>query len=284
MKKIFLFILLILNLSCNAEKQRDYAQEKTSYDSYEERGGYDKDEKIEAKEEIKEEIKETERKIIKNGTISIDVKNINEAEKNIEKEAKKFEGYISSSSLYTNYGTIVVKIPSEKFDDFLNIVPSFGKITYKSINVEDVTKKYYDLERRIENKKILQQRYQNYLRNATRVEDLLNIERELNNVTSEIESLELEFKNLSHLIAFSTLTINISVPGVEEVTRYFPSLKKGFVNFGYAIVNFLYVLLFAILYIVVFGVPITIIIALIYFITFGKIGFVRKLFKKLSGK
>ncbi len=282
MKRIFFLILIILLVNCNKNTSRESGFYKNESISYGE-DSYDKQSK-QSDDNIKNIEQSTiQRKIIKNGTINLDIKDIENIEKIIEEEIKKVNGYISSSSIYKTYGTIVLKIPAEKFDEFINIVPKFGKITYKTINVEDVTKKYYDLEKRIETKKILQERYKSYLKNAIKVEELLSIERELNNVTTEIESLELEFKNLSHLIAYSTLTLNLSMPGVNEVTRYLPSLKKGFLDFGYAFLNFLYVIFFAILYIIVFGIPLLFIIAIFYFITFGKIGLIKKLFKKLSG-
>ena len=287
MKKLFLLflaILLAISFQNCSQKKSDsrnlYKSESISYDK-----DSSNEEKVKKSDDnIKTENKNIERKIIKNGTINIDIKDIQNIEKIIEEEIKKVNGYIASSSIYKTYGTIVLKIPAEKFEEFINIVPNFGKITYKTINAEDVTKKYYDLEKRIETKKILQQRYQNYLKNATKVEDLLNIERELNNVTAEIESLELEFKNLIHLISYSTLTLNLYMPGSSEVTRYLPSLKNGFLDFGYAFLNFLYIIFFVLLYGIIFGIPLILLVALIYFITFGKIGLIKKLFKKLSEK
>jgi len=296
-KKILIIFLLPVVIFINC-KAKSYASPSSDYEVKSE--GYTKTsdryakyddlsekpsskDKMSTKTDIKDNL-EIERKIIKTGNIGLDVKNLQETEKNIEIRIKEYDGYISSSKLYWTTGTIVLKIPSENFDVFVQSVEIFGKITNKSIEAQDVTKKYYDIEKRIETKKILQQRYESYLKNASKVDELLSIERELNNVTVEIESMELELKTLSHLVAYSTLTLNLNIPGTNEITRYLPSLKNGFADFGYGFVNFFYSLFFIILYVIAFGIPIIVIVALIYFITFGKIGLVKKLFRYFSGK
>lgn len=298
MKKKILMVflsLIIIFINCKAksddsflgeseEKSKIYTGSSDEYDKFDDESNKpsSKDE-ITTKNAVKDNL-EIDRKIIKTGIIGLDVKDLQETEKKLELKIKEYDGYISSSKLYSTTGSIILKIPSENFDAFVQIVVDFGKITNKSVEAQDVTKKYYDIKKRIETKKILQQRYESYLKNASKVDELLSIERELNNVTVEIESMELELKTLSHLVAYSTLTLNLNIPGTNEITRYLPSMKNGFADFGYGFVKFFYSLFFVILYILAFGIPIIIIIALIYFITFGKIGLVKKLFRYFSGK
>lgn len=287
---IIILSIIVLLLNCKAKSYDSFlgdsegksmilSSESDKYDD--ESNKPSSKDKTSIKTDIKNSI-EIERKIIKTGNIGLDVKDLQETEKKLEIKIKEYGGYISSSSLYTTTGSIVLKIPSDKFDGFVQIVTEFGKITNKSVEAQDVTKKYYDIKKRIETKKILQQRYESYLKNASKVDELLSIERELNNVTVEIESMELELKTLSHLVAYSTLTLNLNIPGTNEITRYLPSMKNGFADFGYGFVKFFYSLFFVILYILAFGIPIIIIIALIYFITFGKIGLIKKLFRYFS--
>ncbi|MBP7554368.1 MAG: DUF4349 domain-containing protein [Spirochaetes bacterium] len=298
MKKKILMVflsLIIIFINCKAksydsflgeseEKSKIYTGSSDEYNKFDDESNKPSSkDKITTKNAVKDNL-EIDRKIIKTGIIGLDVKDLQETEKKLELKIKEYDGYISSSKLYSTTGSIILKIPSENFDAFVQIVVDFGKITNKSVEAQDVTKKYYDIKKRIETKKILQQRYESYLKNASKVDELLSIERELNNVTVEIESMELELKTLSHLVAYSTLTLNLNIPGTNEITRYLPSMKNGFADFGYGFVKFFYSLFFVILYILAFGIPIIIIIALIYFITFGKIGLVKKLFRYFSGK
>jgi hypothetical protein len=237
-----------------------------------------------ASDKKKFESEQAERKRIKTGSINYNVSDLKSTEKVVTEKVKEYGGYVVSTNFTLNTAVIQVKIPYDRFDDFLLVTGNFGKITSKNMNVEDVTMEYYDLENRIKNKKILQSRFQNYLSNARNTEELLKIETELNRVTEEIESLEGNFKNLSHLVQYSTLTLNFYVPGTDIEVKVFPSIKKGFEDFGFVIVNFFYGVLFFILYFIIFIIPTVLIAGLIYLFTFGKIGLVRRLFKSLSGK
>ncbi|HOV14120.1 MAG TPA: DUF4349 domain-containing protein, partial [Spirochaetota bacterium] len=231
----------------------------------------------------KEDVK-ISRKLIKKGNINYTVNELTKIESSVTLKVKEFGGYVASSNFSADSGNMIIKIPEDKFDDFMLITGNFGKITSKNVGVEDVTQSFYDLDGRVKNKRILQLRLQSYLAQARNIEELIKIEYELNNVTQELESLESNLKNMSELINFSTLTLYFYTPNVNQVYRNFPSLKAGLQNFGYNFVSFLYGLFFVILYILIFGVPIVIILGFIYFITFGKLGFVKKFFKFLSSK
>lgn len=308
MKKLFLFIFILSIIFSCAKTGRinDFVKEPAVYDSEKEYGedlsaGTDK-----RSEKITEEKKSTpekpesnntaentdriidNRKIIKNGSISYEVKELDKIESIVEKQVKDFGGYISSSNYNVNSVSINVKIPSEKFDGFLKEANNFGKITNKSISAQDVTKEYFDLAGRIKNKKIHQERIRNYISYAKNINDLMKYESELNRVTDELEFLEGNYKNLSHLIAFSTLNMEFYVPYLSEITRKWPSIKNGLSNLGYFMVTFLYkfieILIYSIIIICFCIIPLTFIIGVIYYLTFGKIGFIKKMFKILSGE
>lgn len=242
-----------------------------------------KNEEVKLKKSTSKEVTDT-RKLVKNGSINYTVNDLKPVEVSVGAKVKEFGGYIVSSSFTFNSATIEAKIPFERFDDFLLVTGRFGKITSKNVNVEDVTMQYFDLENRIKNKRILQARFQSYLSTALRTEDLLKTEVELNKVTEEIESLEGTFKNLSNQISYSTITMSFYVPGNDVQVKVLPSLKKGFEDLGFIILNFLYGLMFFVLYLVIIGVPVIILSGGIYYVSFGKIGLIKKMFKYLSRK
>jgi hypothetical protein len=222
--------------------------------------------------------------LIKTGSITYTLEKFTGLESLVNAKVKETGGYVFSSTSSLNNMIIQVKIPCDRFDEFLNITGSFGKIDSKSISVNDVTMNYYDLEGRIKTKKILRDRLQSYLSSAKNIEELMKIEIELNNVTEEIESIEGEFKNLSYMIAYSTLTLNFYIQGKSEIERSLPSAIDAFKNFGYNIAYFFIILMKIIIYTIGFGLPILIIIALFYYISFGKLGLIKKLFIRLSEK
>ncbi len=306
MKKSYsLFFIMLIIFSCSKiGKINDFSKEPSTYEMEQEESGdlsagtKDKGEITDEKKSAPESNKiptDTEqvidnRKIIKSGSISYQVKELENIENIVEKKVKEFGGYIASSNYNINSITISVKIPSEKFEDFLKEANNFGKITNKSISAQDVTKEYFDLEGRIKNIKTRQERIRNYISYANNIDDLIKLESELNRVTDELESLEGNYKNLSHLIAFSSLNMEFSVPYITEITRKWPSIKNELSNLGYFIVVFLFNLIKILIYsiiviilLIIIFLPLIFIFGGIYYLTFGKLGYIKFLFKSLSG-
>ncbi len=227
--------------------------------------------------------KEYERKLIKNGNVTLQVQDLSEGESAVEKWCKELNGYISysSSDEYSAYFT--VKIPSASFDKAMESVGDFGQVKNRNVSTQDVSEQYYDLKTRLETKKILQANFKQYLEKASNITDILKIERELNNVTSDIESMEGQLRRLSNQIDFSTISINLILPQGktdpviqpptfgERVSRFFAQVKDFFMGVAKIL-----------LYAVICGVPCIAFLIFLYWLLFGKLGLLKKLFKKLK--
>jgi Domain of unknown function (DUF4349) len=227
----------------------------------------------------------SEKKIIKAGSIEYKVKDLKDIEKNVNANVKKFDGYVANLENYQYYIFMQVKIPSEKLDEFLTAANSFGTILTKTITAKDVTKEYYDTETRIENKRISVKRLRDYLAAAKSVDDALKVEDRLTRVTEELELLEGDIKNLSSLVAFSTIDLKFTLPNISpDQDRKWPSLKNQFGDLWNFIVWFVNVIFFGIIYTILVASVLVLIAALVYYLTFGKLGLVKRLFRRLSGK
>ena len=224
-----------------------------------------------------------ERKIIKTGSLSYEVKNLSETEEKIAAWLEGFGGYIADTWSNRNNMNVTVKVPASSFEDAMNSTGDFGELLSRSISTEDVSENYYDLETRLETRKILQKKLESYLAGAKNISDLLEIERQLNDVTSELESMEKQFRRLSNQIDFSTISISCRLPAnTTEAGFETPDFLQGLKDFGYNALQFLCNFGLGILYIILVGVPSVLLIALLYWLCFGKIGLVRKLFNKLK--
>ena len=163
--------------------------------------------------QIEEEKTEAvQRKIIKQGTLKFETADVNKTKSIISQSVQDLNGYISNDNAndYSNRleHRLTVRIPTDKFDLFLeNISESIVKMDSKNIDMLDVTEEYIDTEARIKTKKELQNRYRELLKHATKVDEMLNIEREIGKLQTEIESVEGRMKYLNDRIALSTLTI-----------------------------------------------------------------------------
>jgi hypothetical protein len=176
------------------------------------------------------ETEQIAKKIIKTGGINFQSENIEKDYKAIRELLPKYNAYIenenqSKSDQQINY-TLTIRVPSLVYDSLYSSISTIAfRLDNKYSNIEDVTERYYDLKLRIKNKKALEQRYIDLLNKATAVKDILEIERNLNEIRTEIEGLEGQFNYLSKQVNFST--INLSFYEVLPYV-YDSSPRKGF--------------------------------------------------------
>lgn len=172
-----------------------------------------------------------EKKLIKNGGITFQVGSLSEqtsALKFVKNAAQDFKVTFDreDQNKWENQSsiTLVARIPAESFDSFVEaITKGQYTVTNRFSNVTEVTEQYIDLEIRLKNKKELLEKYRSILKLAVKIEDILKINKSIESVTSEIESIEGQFKYLKNQIAMSIYTIQITA--ILPVTQ---GLRTGF--------------------------------------------------------
>ena len=224
-----------------------------------------------------------ERKLIRTGNVSIEVQSVSDAEEKIAQWAKSLGGYVTNANTWEMGAGFTVRVPSERFDEAMAQAGNFGRITNRSVNSQDVSDNYYDIKSRLETKYILRDKLTNYLSQAKDIKDLLEIERQLNSVIEDIESTESRFKRLSNQIDYSTIYIDMHFEhGKNESGIILPDVKESWNTFISNIIAFFWGLLRILFYIVIFGIPVVAVAAFFFWLLFGKVGLLVKLFKKLK--
>ncbi len=227
----------------------------------------------------------TEKKLIKTGNVSLEVTNLVESISKVEAWAESFSGYIASSSSSERNAWFSVRVPSTDFEKAMNSTGELGKILSHGMNSEDVSEQYYDLESRIQNKKVMKQKLENYLKSARDIKDLLQIEKELNSVISEIDSMEGRLKRLSNQVDYSTISVSIALPSNHTDTGFiFPNIGEGFSAFISTFLNFIMGFVKVFFLIVLCGIPVLAALSFFYWILFGNVGLVIRLFDLLKKK
>lgn len=154
-----------------------------------------------------------EKKVIKTGGLdfqSVDIKKDYEA---IQRFLPDFNAYIESenqsNSPHQLRLNLTIRVPADRYEALFDTLTHLSKRPdNKYSNVEDVSERYYDLQTRIKNQKALEDRYRELLDRATEVKEMLEIEKSLNEVRTNIERLEGQFKYLSDRIGHSTIHLN----------------------------------------------------------------------------
>ena len=155
-----------------------------------------------------------EKKIIKNGSLSIKSTQIDSSKKNLDVQLKKYQAYYESEVLSNESDkisyTLKIRIPSLNFEQFvLGIENGKDEIISKSIQADDVTEEFIDIETRLSNKRNFLKRYNELLTKANTIKDMMAIEENIRTLQEEIESKEGRLKFLNHQVGYSTLEINL---------------------------------------------------------------------------
>ena len=118
-----------------------------------------------------------------------------------------------------------VRVPVDRFEDFVRQISRLGEVRTSHIGSQDVTEEYFDLEARIRNKQEEEKRLLKHLADSTgKLEDILKVEHELTRVRGEIEQMQGRLRFLANQTEMSTVTItatelkNDTPPAAEPVT------------------------------------------------------------------
>src|SRR5690606_33932580 len=169
-----------------------------------------------------------ERKLIKEGRVEFETNNLNTTRKSVFEAVNKYKGYVSSDQEFKSPGrksnTVVIRIPADNFDNLLkDATQGVEKFECKEINVKDVTEEFLDIHARLKTKKERENRFLDILIQAKSVTEILEIEKQIGELRSEIESIEGRLKYLQDRVSLSTLTLTFyeSIPADTEFGQKF---------------------------------------------------------------
>lgn len=220
-----------------------------------------------------------ERKLIVTVDIRINSKDVEKSYKSIENKVKEYNGYFDNVESSKNRYYLTIRIAKDNLNNFIAFMEESEKIENKNINTQDVTDTYYDTDNRIKNREVLLEKLRNYLREAKNIDEILKIEDRINTLTYEIESMKGNLQNLQSSIDYSRVTVNIQNP---EAIKSNTNIYNKYINLISFLKEFFSGIIFFLVGFVAVGIPIVLILALFYYICFGKIGLIKKLYKKIK--
>lgn len=152
-------------------------------------------------------------KIIREGTIEFETKDLKSSRQFIADLCKNFEAYIQEEanrhSDYQLTTETILRIPAEKYDAAVALLEEHAfNVTQKNIKAVDVTDEFVDVQARLKAKYELERRYLDLLKRAKNVEEVLAVEAQMSGVRYEIESMEGRMRSLSDRITLSTLNLS----------------------------------------------------------------------------
>ena len=179
-----------------------------------------------------------DKKIIKTGNVTMEVKNYRSFNEMVHNDMKKLGGYVAqeeqNQTAYKIENAVTIKVPVDQFDNaMLLLTPDAEKVVDKKITSEDVTAEMVDTKSRMEAKKRVRDRYLDLLKQAKNMEEILQVQTEVNDIQENIEAAAGRINYLGHAAAFSTIHINYYqvlnvAPIIDPVPSYGLRLVESF--------------------------------------------------------
>jgi hypothetical protein len=152
--------------------------------------------------------------VIYSAQLTLAVYRVEESVAAVERIAKDQGGFVARKQ----DREIVIRVPRARFGEAVAGVDKIGDVLHRDVTAVDVTEEHVDLEIRIKNARAMQARLNELLRRAN-VKESIEIEKELNRVTGELELLEGKLKVLRDRIAYSTITVTFQQRAPENAMR-----------------------------------------------------------------
>lgn len=236
---IILSLLAALSLACRGSHE---SSPDGAYD-YSSRNEAQMAKETYAQDEGQPEGLTPEKKVIRTANMRMEVKDYQEALAAVKNLIAEYEGELTSENEQQYSGrlenTLVIRVFPQRFDSLLLEFEQLAvQVDFKSVNAEDVTRQYIDLETRLASKRAVVERYRELLKQAKNVEEVLAVEENLRKVVEEIESIEGQLKYLSRQVDHSTINLTIYEKGSPLATgrSFWGRIGEGFTD-GWALLK-----------------------------------------------
>ena len=159
-------------------------------------------------------------KIIRTGTLTIEVGDVNAAVRTARDAIVGLGGYVGASTT-SNDGDrpsaeITYRIPADRWEEALDKLRGLNGLTTKVVaehtEAVEVTAQVADLDARIANLRASETALQGIAARAVKISDVLEVQAQLTATRGEIESLTAQLKNLNDRAGYATLTVRYEVP------------------------------------------------------------------------
>ncbi len=215
-----------------------------------------------------------EKRVIKNGSLRLKVESTEDSTEKIKEIAKKYKGEVANVNLYRQGknglgGNLTVKVPVDQFESAMKAIKAVGdQVLSESVSGNDVTEEYVDLQAQIKNKEAEEETFKKLLERSGKLEDVLNVTREIARVRGEIDRLKGRIKFMESQTDMSRIAVDLveyeqvaNTPIKWKPARVAQKALRNLVLNSQKAIN-------GIIYFVIATLPILTIIALVIFILY----------------
>jgi Domain of unknown function (DUF4349) len=164
-------------------------------------------------------------KIIRTGSMDLEVSNVPEAIREARDAIRNMGGYVGASQTSNiddqPFAQITYRIPVDRWEDALDALRGVDGDTTKVVSEQtdsvDVTSQVVDLDARIRNLRASETALVAIAQDAVRIQDILDIQARITEIRGQIEQLEAQQNALADQTSYATLTVTYQLPVVAAI-------------------------------------------------------------------
>ncbi|HET6863160.1 MAG TPA: DUF4349 domain-containing protein [Pyrinomonadaceae bacterium] len=163
------------------------------------------------------------RRVLRNAEMTLEVPSTIETQHTVSVIAESHGGFVVNSESRQRENVepakrtvdikLVVRVPSDQFGATIDQIRQLAvNLPTESLKSDDVTEEFIDLEAHAKTQKALELQFLEIMKQAKKVEEALEVQRQLADVRAEIERIEGRKRFLENRAALSTITVNLQSP------------------------------------------------------------------------
>ncbi|GGF92413.1 hypothetical protein GCM10010912_41760 [Paenibacillus albidus] len=154
------------------------------------------------------------KKLIYHANLDMQVQDYAKAQTKVRSMVTLANGYIieftENVSEYEQGGTFTLKVPASGFSSFLSNLEKVEHVALqRSIQGQDVSEEYVDLESRLKAKQLMEIQYTEFMKKATKSADLVAFANELGSIQEQIEQIKGRMRYIDQNVSFSTVELRL---------------------------------------------------------------------------
>ena len=155
--------------------------------------------------------------IVQTSSIDLEVQDVTGALDSITSIATAHGGYIGSMSVNTRsgdrlYGLATMRVPASSFDPVIGEIKKLGAVKSQSLQADDVTEEYIDLQARRDALSGQLVQYQRIMEKAENVSEILEVQQAIERVQIELDRIDGRLKYLDNRVDYATITVSVHEP------------------------------------------------------------------------
>lgn len=211
-------------------------------------------------------------KLVYNGEITIDTLKFDETVEEVKKLIEDVDGFIEYENVWDDAGSYYyddfalynsrneqsrhtynarVRVPSASYTKFVEKSEGIGDVRSQSSNVQNITQEYSTTKSQLEIYETKYKRYLELMEQASTVEEMIEIEREITNIEVSMAQYKTALSVMDTDVAYSTMdvTVNeiIKSSDIKNKNTFLTRLKETAEESWYGVLDFLEWVLFAII-------------------------------------